>query len=100
MTGEIARHVIESFRRKRSTDPSLGLTPREEETLVLLTKGYANKEIAHHLGVSIETVRSHLKHIYEKMHVRSRRGGGSLHVGSRPSGFAEAVTDRRKNTTR
>lgn len=72
MTGEIARHVIESFRRKRPTDPSLGLTPREEETLVLLTKGYANKEIAQHLGVSIETVRSHLKHIYEKMHVRSR----------------------------
>lgn len=72
MTGEIARHVIASFRRKRSTDPSLGLTPREEEALVLLTKGYANKEIAHHLDVSIETVRSHLKHIYEKMHVRSR----------------------------
>jgi len=72
MTGEIARHVIESFRRKRSTDPSLGLTPREEATLMLLTKGYSNKEIAHHLSVSIETVRSHLKHIYEKMHVRSR----------------------------
>jgi DNA-binding CsgD family transcriptional regulator len=40
--------------------------------LVLLTKGYSNKEIADQINLSIETVRSHLKHIYEKMHVRSR----------------------------
>lgn len=88
MTGEIARHVIESFRRKRSTDLSLGLTPREEETLVLLTKGYANKEIAHHLSVSIETVRSHLKHIYEKMHVRSRAAAVARYMSAAGGGPA------------
>jgi DNA-binding NarL/FixJ family response regulator len=73
MTSEIARHVVASFRRKAGgLDPSISLTSREEEILVLLTKGYANKEIADHLALSIETVRSHLKNIYTKMHVRSR----------------------------
>jgi DNA-binding NarL/FixJ family response regulator len=72
MTGEIAKHVIASFRRKRSPDPTLGLTPREEETLVLLTKGYANQEIAEQLAIGVETVRTHLKRIYGKLHVRSR----------------------------
>lgn len=73
MTSEIARRVVESFRRKgRGLDESVSLTAREEETLLLLTKGYANKEIADKLGLGVETVRSHLKHIYEKLHVRSR----------------------------
>lgn len=73
MTSEIARRVVESFRQKgRQRDESVVLTAREEETLVWLTKGYSNKEIADKLNLSIETVRSHLKHIYEKMHVRSR----------------------------
>jgi DNA-binding NarL/FixJ family response regulator len=94
MTSEIARHVIESFRRKRSTDPALGLTPREEETLVLLTKGYANKEIAHHLGVSIETVRSHLKHIYEKMHVRSRAEAVARYMSGASRPGAASAKDR------
>lgn len=73
MTSEIARRVVESFRQKgRSRDDTISLTAREEEILVLLTKGYSNKEIADRISLSIETVRSHLKHIYEKMHVRSR----------------------------
>ena len=73
MSSEIARHVVASFRRKSGgVDPSISLTAREEETLILLTKGYANKEIADQLNLSIETVRSHLKNIYTKMHVRSR----------------------------
>lgn len=73
MTSEIARQVIASFRRKGpQRDLSISLTAREEETLVLLAKGYSNKEIADRLDLSIETVRSHLKNIYQKMHVRSR----------------------------
>jgi DNA-binding NarL/FixJ family response regulator len=73
MTSEIARRVVESFRQKgRNRDETISLTAREEETLLLLTKGYSNKEIADKLNLSVETVRSHLKHIYEKMHVRSR----------------------------
>ncbi len=73
MTSEIARRVVESFRQKgRTRDDAVALTTREEETLLLLTKGYSNKEIADKLNLSVETVRSHLKHIYEKMHVRSR----------------------------
>jgi len=73
MTREIARRVVESFRQKgRSRDDSIVLTAREEETLLLLTKGYSNKEIADKMSLNVETVRSHLKHIYEKMHVRSR----------------------------
>ena len=73
MSSEIARRVVESFRRRAKTrDEALNLSPREERVLALLSKGYSNKEIADQLGLSIDTVRSHLKHIYRKMHVRSR----------------------------
>ena len=75
MTSAIARRVVESFRR-RSAPPnrqdSLRLSPREEELLEFLSKGFSNKEIAEQIQLSVETVRSYLKHIYEKMHVRSR----------------------------
>jgi DNA-binding NarL/FixJ family response regulator len=85
MTSEIARHVVASFRRKSGgVDESVSLTMREEETLVLLTKGYSNKEIADHLGLSIETVRSHLKNIYMKMHVRSRAEAVARYMSKRP----------------
>jgi DNA-binding NarL/FixJ family response regulator len=73
MTSEIARRVVESFRRPaRTTEPAVHLSVREEEVLILLSKGYSNKEIADRLSLSVDTVGSHLKHIYEKMHVRSR----------------------------
>jgi DNA-binding NarL/FixJ family response regulator len=73
MSSEIARRVVESFRRPAKTqEPAVHLTTREEEVLILLTKGYSNKEIAERLSLSVETIGSHLKHIYEKLHVRSR----------------------------
>ena len=73
MSSEIARRVVESFRRAgQQPKTEAHLSAREEEVLILLTKGYANKEIADQLSISYETVGSHLKHIYEKMHVRSR----------------------------
>jgi DNA-binding NarL/FixJ family response regulator len=84
MTSEIARRVVASFRQKsRGRDDSVSLTAREEETLLLLSKGYSNKEIADQLNLGVETVRSHLKHIYEKMHVRSRAEAVARYVSSK-----------------
>lgn len=73
MTSEIARRVIAAFRRQPArSDLTTKLTPREEEILTLLSRGFVSKEIATKLGVSYETVRDHLRHIYEKLHVHSR----------------------------
>jgi DNA-binding NarL/FixJ family response regulator len=73
MTSEIARLVVESFRKSASASkPLVRLSAREEEVLILLSKGYSNKEIASQLSIGVETISSHLKHIYKKMHVRSR----------------------------
>jgi len=70
MTGEVARKVVRSFRRDGPTLERL--TQREEEILQHLAKGFLSKEIALQLSISLETVNSHLKHIYNKLHVRSR----------------------------
>jgi DNA-binding NarL/FixJ family response regulator len=87
MSSEIARRVVESFRQKsRSRDATINLTSREEEVLVLLSRGFSNKEIAEQMSVSIETVRSHLKRIYEKMHVRSRTEAVALYFSSPDAG--------------
>lgn len=76
MSPEIARRVVEAFHVPQApplpTSPSMHLTKRETEILELLATGLANKEIADRLSVSIETVRVHLKRIYEKLHVHSR----------------------------
>jgi DNA-binding NarL/FixJ family response regulator len=49
------------------------LTKREEEILGYVAKGFVNKEIADTLAVSVETIRTHLKSIYEKLHLRPAR---------------------------
>ena len=74
MSAEIARRVVEAFHApvKPAAGEEVKLSKRETEILELLTKGLANKEIADRLGLSVETVRVHLKRIYEKLHVRSR----------------------------
>ena len=84
MTSQIARRVVELFhRRPRSPLETVRLTPREEETLMLLSQGHSNKEIADKLLVGIETIRTHLKKVYEKMHVRSRSEAVAHYVASR-----------------
>jgi DNA-binding NarL/FixJ family response regulator len=73
MTSEIARKVIASFfQAKPAAHPQDKLTAREEEILECLAKGFVTKEIADKLSVSYDTVRYHLKHIYDKLHVHSR----------------------------
>ena len=73
MTGEIARKVIERFRKPTiSADQTAELTRREEEVIQLLAEGHPAKEIASRLSITADTVNAHLKHIYEKLHVRSR----------------------------
>ena len=85
MTSEIARRVVESFRRAgRLPKQTVHLSAREEEVLILLSKGYSNKEIAVQLSIGVETVGSHLKHIYEKMHVRSRAEAVARYMTARP----------------
>lgn len=73
MSSYIARKVVHSFQANdASRKPDVQLTEREEQVLAYVAKGYINKEIASALCVSPETVRSHLKNVYEKLHVRSR----------------------------
>ena len=71
---EIARRVVEAFHQPVKAEPvdEVKLSKRETEILELLCEGLANKEIADRLDISVETVRVHLKHVYEKLHVRSR----------------------------
>lgn len=74
MSSEIARKVVQHFRPQpaRPAPESHGLSPRQEEILKLLAQGHVPKEIADKLGITIETVRSYLKLIYQKLHVRTR----------------------------
>lgn len=73
MTSLIARKVVESFRpAKPSTADRERLTPREREIVEALAKGLMYKEIADQLGISLSTVRTHIKSTYEKLQVQNR----------------------------
>jgi DNA-binding NarL/FixJ family response regulator len=90
MTGEIARMLVEAFQKKPASPASCdGLTQRESEILVLLSRGLSNKEIADPLNISYDTVRAHLRHIYEKLHVRGRTEAVRKYLKSSNSMTAE-----------
>jgi DNA-binding NarL/FixJ family response regulator len=73
MSGKIARVVVQYFQQLKGPDPTTEtLTRRERELLDLLAKGHRYKEIAETLGISFDTVRAHLRNIYDKLQVRSR----------------------------
>jgi DNA-binding NarL/FixJ family response regulator len=73
MTSNIARKVVQSFGHPRATPPNADeLSPREQEVLDLLARGYLYKEIAERLNISIPTVNTYVRRMYEKLHVRSR----------------------------
>lgn len=86
MTGQIARRVIEVFRKPAPNKMAEAeLTAREKEILQLLAKGYANKEIASHLNCESGTVRIHLQHIYEKLHVHCRTEAAAKYLSGADS---------------
>jgi DNA-binding NarL/FixJ family response regulator len=85
MTSQIARKLVQSFQPRPEKPEPQGLTPREQAILELLSRGDYYKEIADSLGISVHTVCTHIRHIYEKLHVRSRaqavaKYGQSQHV--------------------
>ncbi len=85
MTSEIARMVVRSFLETSSApDETAGLSTRELEILALLAEGMANKEIGARLNISFSTVRTHLMHIYEKLHVRCRTEAAAKYFRSKP----------------
>jgi DNA-binding NarL/FixJ family response regulator len=93
MSSEIARKVLSTFREPAPAPERGGsggppaeeqnLSRREQEVLELLSQGCANKEIADKLAISIETVTWHLRHIYTKLHVRSRTQAALKFLGKR-----------------
>jgi DNA-binding NarL/FixJ family response regulator len=87
MTSEIARMVVRSFMEPpKVTDPAGTdqLSAREMEILSLVAEGCPNKEIASRLSISNATVRTHLMHIYEKLHVRCRTEAAAKYFRSQP----------------
>jgi DNA-binding NarL/FixJ family response regulator len=73
MTSHIARKVVQSFQQSpTSAKATEYLSPREQEVLELLAKGFLYKEIADQLHISFETVHTYIRRIYEKLQVRSR----------------------------
>ena len=73
MTSNIARKVVQSFGEKMPAQvDGEALSPREQEVLDLLARGYLYKEIADRLNISVPTVNTYVRRIYEKLHVRSR----------------------------
>jgi DNA-binding NarL/FixJ family response regulator len=77
MSSQIARKVVAAFQNNKnnmqSSDSSLDiLSKREKEILEMLSKGLLYKEISDAVFISTETVRKHVYHIYEKLHVSNR----------------------------
>ncbi len=79
MTSSIARKVVASFQKTAGAKDSVGkseahgqLSPREQAVLDGLAKGWTYKQLASELDISIDTIRTYIRRIYEKLHVQSR----------------------------
>ena len=83
MTSDIARKVVQAFKRPAPTVAETeNLSPREQEVLDFLAKGYLYKEIAEQLNISYGTVHTHIERIFKKLHVRSRGQAVAKYLGA------------------
>jgi DNA-binding NarL/FixJ family response regulator len=84
MSRDIARKVILSFQEPAAATAEVeGLSPREREILQLVAEGLPNKQIASRVGLTDGTVRWHLRHVYHKLHVRSRTEAALKFLGAK-----------------
>jgi DNA-binding NarL/FixJ family response regulator len=82
MTGHIARKVVASFQQAGDSAREFeNLTGREREVLNYLAKGFLYKEIAEAMSITYDTVHTHIRKVYEKLHVRSRTEAVAKHLG-------------------
>ncbi len=88
MSRQIARRVVQFFQDLKEAPPMANrapevntLTQREEQVLQLLAKGFAYKEIAGQMDISFETVRTHVRSLYDKLHVHSRTEATLRYLG-------------------
>lgn len=74
MTPRVARRVLEMFSQLAPAQHDYGLAPREREVLELYVLGFTNKEVADKLSLSVHTIDTYNKSLYEKLHVNTRAG--------------------------
>jgi len=95
MTSEIARMVVRAFADSPPIPAGEGtdqLSDREMEILALIAEGCPNKEIASKLSISSGTVRTHLMHIYEKLHVHCRTVAAAKYLRTNPASAPKQAT--------
>ncbi len=90
MSSNIARKVVQSLQSVRPENkPTHALSARENEVLGLLAQGYLYKEIADVIGISLPTVNTYIRRIYEKLHVHSRAQAVAIYSDLRPRNQAK-----------
>ena len=83
MNSRIAHSVLEMFAKLAGPKGDYGLTSRENEVLELMVKGLIKKEIADRLNLSYHTIDTHLRNIYQKLHVHTRTGAVAKAINER-----------------
>ncbi|HEX5155183.1 MAG TPA: response regulator transcription factor [Parafilimonas sp.] len=72
MNAEIAKKLVKRFQQQSSSLNEYNLTPKEQKIVELMAKGYLYKEIAGELKNTVNTIKQHIRHIYEKLHVQNK----------------------------
>ena len=72
MNAAIAKKLVMRFQKQTFSQNEYHLTPKEQKILELMSKGYLYKEIAAELNNTVNTIKQHIRHIYEKLHVQNK----------------------------